>query len=110
MIEVYGQLIHALSSFSLKRKKKFDPEGSGYDMATAKKYGYKPTLGADKKMHWQSRSPETGLLLKGRKHKTWNLLEKGEKEAGYKIYKGKGGRYYSKPKSTISLKRKKKRG
>lgn len=75
----------------------FDPEGTGYDDATAKKYGYKPTLGVDGKMHMQSRSPETGLLLKGRKHETWDLLEKGEKEAGYEIYKGEDGRYYSKP-------------
>ena len=81
-----------------KQKTAFDPEGTGYDDATAKKYGYKPTLGADGKMHMQSRSPETGLLLKGRKHKTWDLLVKGEEEAGYEIYKGEDGRYYSRPK------------
>jgi len=73
----------------------FDPEGEGYDDETATKYGLKPD---PKTKHWQSRIPETGLLLKGRKHKTWNLLEKGEKEAGYEIYKHTDGRYYSKPK------------
>ena len=72
----------------------FNPEGAGYDMETAKKYGLKP----DKKTkHWQSREPTTGLLLKGRKHKTWGLLEQGEKEAGYEIYR-KDGRYYSRKK------------
>jgi len=73
----------------------FDPEGTGYDTESAIKYGLK--LDPETK-HWQSRVPKTGLLLKGRKHKTWNLLEQGEKEAGYEIYKGSDGRYYSKPK------------
>ncbi len=100
MIATPIQLISFL--FKSKGRKKFDPEGSGYDDATAKKYGYKPTPDAKGKMHMQSRSPETGLLLKGRKHKTWNLLEKGEKEAGYTIYKGKDGRYYSKKKNSTS--------
>lgn len=72
----------------------FDPEGSGYDTATAKAHGMK----ADKTGHWGSRSPKTGQILKGRKHKTYHLTEKGEKEAGYKIYKGKDSRYYSKKK------------
>ena len=71
--------------------KPFDPEGSGYDYNSAINAGIRP----DESGHWQSRDPSTGLLLKGRKHKTWDLLEKGEKEAGYTIYK-KNGRYYSK--------------
>lgn len=80
----------------------FDPEGAGYDMESALKYGMKPQIGDDGKPHWQSRVPQTGLLLKGRKHETWNLLEKGEREAGYEIYK-KDGRYYSsKPKTIYS--------
>jgi hypothetical protein len=70
----------------------FDPEGQGYDYDTAIKSGMKP----DKHGHWGSRDGKTGLLLKGRKHKTWDLLEKGEKEAGYRIFK-KGKRYYSEP-------------
>ena len=74
-------------------RKKFDPEGSGYDYETAESHGMKP----DKTGHWSSREPKTGRLLKGRKHKTWHLTEKGEKEAGYKIYK-KGGFYYSRQK------------
>ena len=73
----------------------FDPEGDGYDYQSAIEAG----IGPDKKTkHWASRNPKTGQLLKGRKHKTWGLLEKGEKEAGYSISKGKDGRYYSKKK------------
>lgn len=73
---------------------KFDPEGSGYDDETAKKYN----LQKDETGHMQSRIPETGLLLKGKNHPTWHLTEKGEAEAGYEIYKNpEDGRYYSKP-------------
>ena len=71
--------------------KLFDPEGPGYDMETAVRAGMKP----DKHGHWSSREPTSGLLLKGRRHKTWGLLEKGEKAAGYRIFKKKDGRYYS---------------
>ena len=81
----------------LSYKKKFDPEGSGYDYESARKAGVYPKLHADTRLHWQSREPKSGLLLKGRKHKTWHLLEEGERKAGYEIYKKKG-RYYSRPK------------
>ena len=70
---------------------KFDPEGSGYDYESAQKAGLKP----DKTGHWPSRVPGTGLLLKGRKHKTWHKTEAGEKKAGYRIYQGPDKRYYS---------------
>lgn len=70
----------------LRKFKKFDPEGSDYDYETAKKSGIKP----DKTGHWPSRDAKSGILLKGRKHKTWHLTEKGEKAAGYKIIKKKG--------------------
>lgn len=73
------------------KRKIFDPEGSGYDYETAIKHGLK----ADETGHWPSRVPETGQLLKGRKHSTWHKTEKGEREAGYKIYKHENGRYYS---------------
>jgi len=70
---------------------KFDPEGSGYDMETAKAAGLQP----DETGHWPSRDPNTGLILKGHGHKTYNLTEEGEAKAGYKISKGEDGRYYS---------------
>ena len=47
-------------------------------------------------IHSSSRDPRTGQLLKGRKHKTWDLLEEGEANEGYTIYKDpKSGRYFS---------------
>ena len=67
-------------------------------MKSAKAAGLTPD---PKTGHWQSRVPagdQEGLLLKGRKHKTWDLLEKGEREAGYEIYKKPDGRYYSRKK------------
>ncbi len=70
----------------------FDPEGSGYDMATAVRAGLKP----DETGHWPSRDPTTGQLLKGRGHKTWHLTEDGERQAGYRIIEY-NGRYYSVP-------------
>ncbi len=80
--------------------KKFDPEGSGYDAETAAKLGFKPDVTG----HWQSRDPNTGLLLKGRGHKTWYKTVRGEKAAGYEIYKGKDGRYYSRKKEPVMAK------
>ena len=71
---------------------KFDPESEGYDYESAAKYGIVP----DETGHWPSRIPETGLLLKGRKHKTWPLTVKGETSAGYRII-FREGRYYSIP-------------
>lgn len=70
----------------------FDPEGEGYDYESADKYSIVP----DKAGHYQSRVPETGLLLKGRKHKTWQKTVEGETEAGFLIIM-KDGRYYSIP-------------
>ena len=82
----------------MAKKKKFDPEGSGYDYDSAKACG----LEKDKTGHWPSRCPHTGQLLKGRKHETWDLLESGEKEAGMEIFKGSDGKYHSKPKDYSS--------
>jgi hypothetical protein len=75
------------------RRRKFNPEGSGYDYEGARKAGLKP----DKTGHWGSRDPKTGLIFKGRKHKTWNKTEQGELQKGYLIKKGQYGRYYSIP-------------
>ena len=71
--------------------KKFDPEGSGYDYETAEKLGYKK----DKAGHLPSRDYETGMLLKGRKHPTFEKGVKVDKELGYELKK-KGKRYYTK--------------
>jgi len=81
-----------------KKTAKFNPEGSGYDMDFAKASGMKPSKQSDGKLHWSSREPNSGRLLKGRQHPTWDKLVDGEKRAGYKIYKAKDGYYYSKKK------------
>ena len=75
----------------------FDPEGEGYDMKTALEAG----LTRDETGHMPSRHPVTGQMLKGRKHATHDLELKGEEEAGYKISKGKDGKYYSKKKAAM---------
>lgn len=77
-------------------REKFDPEGAGYDYQTALKYGARP----DETGHWPSRVPQTGMLLKGRGHPTWEKTVRGEKEAGHEIVKV-GDRYISVPKITI---------
>ena len=83
-----------------KDSSKFDSEGSGYDYTAAKACDLKP----DETGHWPSRCPHTGQQLKGRKHKTWDLLEKGEKKADMEIFKGPDGKYHSKPKDYSSNK------
>jgi hypothetical protein len=72
------------------RKKRFDPEGSGYDYESAKKAGLSP--GEDG--HWPSREPKTGLILKGRKHPTYGKALAADAGLGYKHVK-KNGRWYS---------------
>ena len=74
-----------------KQQQQFDPEGKDYDYASAAQHGIKP----DETGHWQSRVPETGLLLKGRKHKTWFKTRRGEAKVGCKIVRKEDGRYYS---------------
>lgn len=72
----------------------------GYNYEAAKKAGLSP----DSTGHWPSRDPNSGLILKGKKHPTIALTKKGEKEAGYEIYK-KDGELYSKPKKPSLIKR-----
>lgn len=79
----------------------FDPESGDYDMETAKAAGLTP----DKTGHWPSRDPRTGMLLKGRSHKTWHLTEQGEREAGMVIQKRDDGRYYSQPGPVDAIKK-----
>ena len=69
---------------------KFDPEGAEYDYESAKKYG----LGPDATGHWPSRVPQTGLILKGMKHRTVDLSRRADEKLGYKWIK-RHGRWYS---------------
>ena len=62
----------------------FDPEGEGYNYKRAKELGITP----DDTGHWPSRDPDSGEILKGRKHKTFDKTLKGEEDAGYEIVKG----------------------
>tara|TARA_R100000734_G_C3318128_1_gene111966 strand:- start:3837 stop:4235 length:399 start_codon:yes stop_codon:yes gene_type:complete len=65
----------------------------GYNYEEAKKRGIKP----DATGHMQSRVPETGLILKGRKHPTIYKTRKYEKAVGYKVIR-KGDKLESHPK------------
>ena len=69
----------------------FDPEGSGYDYNSARKSGLK----RDETGHYSSRNPVTGQILKGKKHPTFHKTVAGEKAAGYEMYKGDDGKYFS---------------
>tara|TARA_R110000751_G_scaffold22666_3_gene63663 strand:+ start:5493 stop:5915 length:423 start_codon:yes stop_codon:yes gene_type:complete len=82
--------------------KEFDPEGSGYDYKSAVSAG----LEEDEDGHWPSRvpsGPNEGLLLKGKKHETWDLLEEAEEDEGNEIIE-KNGRFYSFPEGSSHLK------
>lgn len=61
----------------------------GYNYEGAKKAGLEP----DESGHWPSRNPETGEILKGRKHPTIKKTKKAEKDLGYKIKRRKGNLY-----------------
>jgi hypothetical protein len=69
----------------------FDPEGSGYDMKSA----LSANMQRDETGHMGSRNPITGQILKGTKHPTFSKTIEGERKAGYKIYKGDDGKYFS---------------
>lgn len=76
-------------------KKKFDPEGDDYDYETAKDAGLEPKPVEDDDVpHWPSRDPRSGMLLKGRKHKTFDHGVEEDEKLGYKLSK-KGDRYYT---------------
>ena len=92
-----ASLLDWLSKPFSPHEDEFDPEGSGYDYRAAEECG----LGPDDKGHWPSRCPQSGQLLKGRKHETWKLLQEDEKEKGYTIFKGENGKYYSEKNETL---------
>ncbi|MAE81579.1 MAG: hypothetical protein CMB80_02495 [Flammeovirgaceae bacterium] len=69
----------------------FNPEGSGYDDSTSKEAG----LERDERGHLGSLDPRTGMVLKGRKHKSWDKMVAEEKKRGNVIIKAPDGRYYS---------------
>lgn len=77
------------------KKVAFDPEGEDYDYETAKAAGLAPQEeDGPNKGHWPSRDPRTGMQLKGRKHKTFDVAIEEDAKLGYKLQK-KGSRYYT---------------
>lgn len=70
---------------------RFDPEGDGYDYETAEKHGMLPKEGE----HGYSREPETGQVLKGRRHDTFHKAIREDRKLGYSIAKHPDGKYYS---------------
>ena len=88
----------------------FDPEGPGYDSASAQAVGMKPLNkpGDPNHGHMGSVVPVTPeqakigvpegsfMILKGRKHPTFNLAVKAEEERGFEVKKI-GNRYFSVP-------------
>lgn len=86
--------------------KPFDAESANYDYERARAAGLGPA-GSDQ--HWGTVAPaspedrarfglppESYVMLKGRKHPTWNLGEQAEVARGFKIIR-LGDRYYSVP-------------
>ena len=80
---------------------KFDPNGKDYDYESAKTAGLKPEPDENGVPHWPSRDPKSGLLLKGTGHETWQKTLDAERKAGYQIFEGKDGRYYSVMDNTV---------
>ncbi|KKL20523.1 hypothetical protein LCGC14_2454600, partial [marine sediment metagenome] len=69
------------------KQKKFDPEGKGFDHATAKRAGLK----RDATGHMQSIlpiQPGLGRVLKGTKHNTFFKTERAERNRGNVIVTG----------------------
>ena len=65
-----------------------------YYKKAAEKAGIKP----DETGHWPSRDEKSGRILKHEKHPTFHKTIKGEKDAGYTLYKHKrSDRMYSFP-------------
>ena len=78
---------------AVTKKKTFNAEGTGYDTETAAEAGLESKEG-----HLPSLDPRTGMVLKARKHPTWDLMVDEETKLGNKIVK-KADRYYSVPKT-----------
>tara|TARA_R100000781_G_scaffold84632_2_gene52084 strand:+ start:36 stop:335 length:300 start_codon:yes stop_codon:yes gene_type:complete len=95
---------------SLLKQHQFDPDGDGYDMATARAAGMTPhggdgpdkghmgsvVLSTEAERKKFALPPKSYLMLKGRNHPTFHKAVQAEKRRGFKIIKI-GGRYWSVP-------------
>lgn len=78
-----------------RRPDAFDPEGDGYDYDTARAAGLGTTVDEeDGQPHWPSRDPRNGMILKGRKHLTFEKAIEADASLGYRLQK-RNGRYYT---------------
>lgn len=74
----------------------FDPESDAYDYLSAGAAGLRPELDdIDGFLHWPSRDPSSGLILKGRRHPTWNEAMEADQALGFSLVPSADGRYYS---------------
>lgn len=94
----------------MAKKTPFNPfagrkDRNAYDMETAKASGQKPVMNSDdKKLHWGSLDPRTGMVLKSRGHPTWFMHEATGAAMGAKqVFKK--GRYYSEGSGPVDLKK-----
>ena len=83
----------------MNNKNKFNANSDGYDIDTANRLGYKRS--DDPSGHLPSLDYNTGMVLKGRNHPTWNKMVEEEKKLGNNIIFNKNdNRYYSVSDST----------
>ena len=86
------------------KRKMSNAKGTEREAAVNKKYGYnyegaiKAGMVPEEGEHWDSRNPETGEILKGKKHPTIYKTKRAERRLGYKI-KNVNGTLYSFPKN-----------
>ncbi len=76
------------------KNKKFDPQGSGFDIKAAKRAGLK----RNKSGHFQSVlpiQPGLGRILKGAKHPTFAKTKRAERNLGNVIVTGPGKSLFS---------------
>ena len=76
---------------------RFDPMGKDYDYATALSHGILP----DDTGHWQSLVPETGQVLKGANHPTFDKTVEAERKRGSRIVYDETGTLYSRDLSSL---------
>ena len=95
----YKEQIVFDSPTSFNEEVAFDSSGDGYDYDTANQYGIEP----DSAGKWPSREPNTGRILKGENHPTFNETLVGEREVGNVVYRGDDGSIYSHPENSVNV-------
>lgn len=86
-----------MSMYDPRKNQPFDPNSDKFDYAGAKNAGMKRNAAGK----YGSRDPKSGLIFKGRNHPTRKATDAAEKDLGYEIYFGPGGRDYSRKKKEL---------